>query len=247
MHHLGPIDIAEIPDTLVSDSDDRLNQGEVLNQIIATSTLQDSSNVDNFDEKSVKPIRLSALKRYYEAKDRYVVNLLSDRHSIEIDEEFRFRVGTDDMLMQTNKTMLDYHLTVAKCVGVSALLPNAASAPRFLFEMDLKKPYREFKGKHAMVGFDTKGRMLYIGKAMNEDVYLAMAPNAFISCEEEPRPAGYSTGTSQMSGRHARQVIIMLLHFLSHIKERSYLSLKDIYTHDLDDAHLDMKRVSTAM
>ena len=60
--------------------------------------------------------------------------------------------------------MIDYHLTVTNLVRFLSILPNAESSHTFEFEMDLKKLYRDFKGKHAMLGFDPTGRMLYVGR-----------------------------------------------------------------------------------
>lgn len=136
--------------------------------------------------------------------------------------------------MNTEKTMLDYHLTVANQIGLSSILPNAINSHNFSFEMDLKKRYKEFKGKHAMVGFDTKGKMLYIGRVMNEDVFLAMAPNVFLSCQTEPSSPGHSTGSSLLSRRHYRQVVMMFAHFLQDIPDRWFFNVRSVYDQNLD-------------
>jgi hypothetical protein len=68
-----------------------------------------------------------------------------------------------------------------------------------------------------MLGFDPAGRMLYIGQCNNEDIFLAMAPNAFLNGYITPSPAGRSSGTSTMSARHYRQAIMMLVYFLAKI------------------------------
>jgi hypothetical protein len=65
-------------------------------------------------------------------------------------------------MINTDESMIDYHLTVANQIGFSPLLPNVPSEQRFCFELDLKKPYLGFKGKHVMLGFDPAGLMLFI-------------------------------------------------------------------------------------
>ena len=82
-------------------------------------------------------------------------------------------------MMYTSKLMIDYHLTVTNSVRLLSILPKAESSHTFEFEMDLKKLYRDFKGKHAMLGFDPTGRMLYVGRCKNEDIYLAMVSDEF--------------------------------------------------------------------
>jgi hypothetical protein len=56
--------------------------------------------------------------------------------------------------------MIDYHLTVANCIGLSTLLPNAQSTHRFAFDLNLKRPHISFEGKHTALGFDPAGSML---------------------------------------------------------------------------------------
>ncbi len=134
--------------------------------------------------------------------------------------------------------MLDFQLTVATQMGFSPLLPNGANAHTFSFKMDLKRPTHEFHRKHSIIGFDTKGSILYIGQAMNVDVYLAMAPNSFLTGFTPARPSGYSTGSSIMSMRHYRQIVIMLAHFLGKIPDRAYYTLDDPNNIDLDATSL---------
>ena len=179
-------------------------------------------NIDIFNKMDVHKLKLSQLKRFYMKKDTGVVDTLSSRHTIEIDEQFRLRPGTGQVIMRTDNTMLDYHLTVANSLGLGSLLPAEANAPRFCFHMDLKRPHREFKGKHAMVGFDTKGKMLYIGQCSNEDVFLAMAPNEFLSNNSQLTPPGFNTSSPVMTRRHYRQIVMMLAFFLQKLTGKGY-------------------------
>ncbi len=87
-------------------------------------------------------------------------------------------------------------------MGFSPLLSNGANAYTFSFKMDLKRLTHKFYRKHSMIGFDTKGSILYIGQAMNVDMYLAMAPNSFLTGFTSACPSGYSTGSLIISMRH---------------------------------------------
>jgi hypothetical protein len=226
-------DIAPVSEAYLAELDDRVHQNKVLENIIGT-TLHDPTYVDPFDETPVYKLRLSKLQQYYEAKDPRVYNLLSGRHKISIDNHFKLDFGKGEILMDTSQTMIDYQLVVANSIGFDILLPNADNGPRFDFDMDLKRQQKHFKGKHGMVGFDTKGRMLYLGKANNEEVYLAMAPNEFLGAHFEPCTAGYSTGSSVMSRRHYRQMVMMFAHFLPMIRDHAYYTIGDVYDQDLD-------------
>ncbi|KAH9018519.1 hypothetical protein EDB84DRAFT_1566372 [Lactarius hengduanensis] len=244
----GPADITEIPDQLVAEPDDCIRQSAVLENIIGT-TLQDSDadSIDRFNKKRVYPLNLSELKTLYERQDRRkALNLLLRRNTIKIDDHFRLEAGNGELIMQTNRTMLDFHLTVADRIGLSTIIPKHSNH-HFVFDMDLKKPYRDFKGKYAMVGFDTKAKMLYIGKAMNEDIFLAMAPREFLSSNTGHSPPGHSTGPSLLSRRHYRQVVMMMAHFLQDIPDRSYSNIRDVYSQDLDAEEPNWVKVTNAL
>jgi hypothetical protein len=230
------VDIAPVAEAHVAEPEDLIRQTEVLNNIIVT-TFEDPADEDAFTEKRRVKLKLSQLKRSYDLKDPHVVDLLARRNSIVIDKKFKLEFGRGQILMHTNKTMLDYQLTVPNCMGFASVLPNASSAHRFYFNMDLKKPTTEFKGKHAMIGFDTKGKMLYLGLLNGEYVYLTMAPNEFLNGHFEPCPAGYSTGSSTMQRQHYRQIVMMLAYFLAKIPILSYSNIGDVYDQDLEDTH----------
>ncbi|KAH8982112.1 hypothetical protein EDB86DRAFT_3086416 [Lactarius hatsudake] len=118
-----------------------------------------------------------------------------------------------------------------------------------MLELDLQQPLREFRGKRGMVGFDTEGKMLYIGRARNEDVFVAMALNTFIQCEEEPCGAGYNTGRPQLSQRHYRQVVMMFAHFLVKIPELSFATPhgRSVYELNLESVSVKWDQVTNIL
>ena len=227
-------------DILATDPDDCVDQSEVMEKIIATSLL-DWNSIDAFNNKLISPLKLAELKRYYEEQDISVVNLLLQRHIIHIDDKFILKPGAGQINMYTDKTALDYTLTVGNCIGFGALLSNTASLHQFIFEMDLKKPIYMFKGKHVMIRFDMKGKMLYLGQASNEDMFLTMALNSFLARNISISPPGHSMGAPTMSMRHYHQVVLMVIYFLGLIPECGYDNEPNDwrYSVDLDGAHVN--------
>jgi hypothetical protein len=241
-----PTDISLIPDTLAADPDDTLPQSDVLKEL--TGTAVDPSSFAKFNSMRVHTLKLSKLKTFYDKKDKNVLSLLSKRHSIVIDDEFRLKMGAGQIRMNTKSSMIDYHLTVANCIGFSPLLPNAQSHHLFEFKMDLKKQIREFKGKHAMLGFDPAGRMLFIGTRDNEDVFLAMAPSEFLQGEIKASHHGRPTSSPVMSRRHYRQTVMMIAHFLADLPEHSYLNHTDgVFVQDLESEHANFHLSTDAL
>src|SRR5216683_2894671 len=121
---------------------------------------------------------------------------------------------TGQISINTRAMMLNCQLTVANQMGFSSLLPNSASTHTFSFNINLKRQTCEFHRKHSMIGFNMKGSILYIGQAMNVDVYLAMAPKSFLTGFTPACASRYSTRSSIMSMRHYCQIIMMVVHFL---------------------------------
>jgi len=210
-------------------------------------TINNPTEINVFNQKHVTNLQLSHLQHFYKNKDANVLNLLQWCNCLVVDNHFHLTFGHAEILMNMKKTMLDYLLTVVNGIGFATLLLNVVNAHWYFFDMDLKKPYKEFQGKHAMVGFDTKGWMLYLGKSRNEDVYLTMAPNEFLIGHFIPCHAGYSTGLLMMSQGHYRQMVIMLAYFLAEIPELSYLNIENVYMQDLKDPRPAWSMVTNVM
>lgn len=250
----GPVEdlleMIEIPKGLIiSDPDEQLSQSQILREIVG-NTMENAARIDDFNQRPVQDVRLKELKNLAEKEKDTAIKLLNHRNRIVIDEEFLLPIGEGKLALETETTMLDYLLMVGNGIGLSAMLPKRTTVVEFSFDVDLRRPRRAFGGKHGMVGFDTKGRMLYVGKCRSESVFIAMAPKTFARRRDQRCAAGYSSGASQMPRRHYRQVVLMLLHFLANIKDRSYVNFGDdseLFAVDLDCEAINWKCVSTAM
>jgi hypothetical protein len=242
----NPTDIAIVPQALLVDEDDTPTlQSEVMKEIVGAE--MELPSRDAFYMMAPRDLKLSRLKEFYTKKDKNVLSLLSTRHNVVIDDDYTLKMGVGQILMETTSSMIDYHLTVGNCLGLSPLLPNTEVDPMFCFELDLKSPIREFKRKHAMLGFDPAGMMLYIGKCRGEDVYLAMAPNDFLVGQNETIRAGFSSGSPQMPRRHYRQTVMMLTHFLAQVRLLPYDNNESVYTLDLDSEVADFHALTDVL
>lgn len=228
-----PTDLSTVPEDLEAEPQDAVDQSTILTGIVGTSRYEDTSEA-RFYAMPVNPVSLSKLKQLYEKKDKKAVDLLSGRHTVSIDDDLRIPLGTGRVNMNTDVTKIDYHLTVANGIGFSSILPNVRSDHRFSLDLNLKRATFAFKGKHAMLGFDPTGSMLFIGQCHGEDVFLAMAPNEFLRGHVGPFPPGRSSGSSVMSKRHYRQMVMMFAHFLAQIPNLSFQVYGEVYQQDLN-------------
>ena len=113
--------------------------------------------------------------------------------------------------------------------------------------MDLQKPYFAFKGKHAMLGFDPAGSMLYLGRSNDKDVFLAMAPNDFLRGRVKPCPPGHSSGSPVMSKCHYRQMMMMLAHFLAAVPQQEIFNVREVYKQDLDSSDPRFEQITNLL
>jgi hypothetical protein len=243
----SPTDISLVPDLLAADRGDAVQQSDLLQGIIQAD--RDPYDEDPFYKLTPRSLRLSYLRSVYKHRIPAAINVLCNRHVVRVDDDLRLFPGTGQIHMDTTESTIDFQLTVAKCVGLSPILPNAASAHRFQFDLDLKKDRKEFKGK-PMLGFDPAGCMLFIGRSNNEDVFLAMAPDRFIGGRlAPPRPAGRKPPprSSRMSKRHYRQVVMMLTHFLTKLTLHPFIALRSPYEQDLESESPEFELVTDAL
>ncbi|KAI9430488.1 hypothetical protein H4582DRAFT_2063757 [Lactarius indigo] len=231
---------------------EKMGQGEVLTEILA-NRLEDWGEEDGFNSKRAHKVKLSEMRRQYmmeeKERKRKGLRMLTVRNQIEIDADMKLPVGKGQVIMTTERTMLDYELTVGSVVGLGVVLPMGRTAKHFMLELDLQQPLREFQGKRGMVGFDTCGRMLFIGRARNEDVFVGMAPNEFIRCEVEPCSAGYKTGRPQLSWRHYRQVVMMFAYFMGKIGELLFTTPegRSVYELNLESGSVKWEEVTNVL
>jgi len=126
-------------------------------------------------------------------------------------------------------------MTVSASIGLWAATPNINVDHNYVFNLDLTKPYRDFKGKYGKLGFDPKGRILFIGKSRNDDVWLAMAPWSFFDDSADNMPAGHVTGDARLSTKHYRMLVMFFAYLLSQLPDRGFTCI-DKYGIHLSDS-----------
>ena len=145
--------------------------------------------------------------------------------------EHKVRVNIDEACQLTDDRVgwsirnhyLDFILTVSSELGLWAAVPKYADH-HFTFELDLQTPIRAFRAKYGKLGFDPKGRMLYIGRANCEDVYLAFCPKSFL---DDPHSAEEvdlrkCTGETALSPKHYRMAVLYIATALQNIPGSPY-------------------------
>lgn len=125
-------------------------------------------------------------------------------------------------------------MIVGKSIGLSVFIPLSPS-PTFTLTLNLKLPIREFRSKYGTLGFDPTGCMLWIGTGHAEDLWLAMAPNAYFDGDGTNFEMSEGYGDTRLSTVHYRIVVSFMNHVLIQIPGRAFYEF-DPYAVDLDAA-----------
>lgn len=190
-------DIGHVPPALWLD--DPIAQAEAYKAVAEASAR--STDIE-FKDAPVKSVLLSRLKSIhdYNSPD-HALQLLQRRHRVLIDDEYIVDHDSPDLYWDLTQGALDFLLCVPLAPGLKAVLPNKAQDLTYVLKLNLRCRQKQFKSKHAKLGYDLVDSMLYIGESRNEEVYLCWMP---VQVFDDPTaddipPAGHSSGPSRLS------------------------------------------------
>jgi hypothetical protein len=234
-NHLGNVSTALL-------SDDPITQHDVFT---AMNQIRVDEEELKFLDAPRRAITLKELRTMYERKaSRRALQLLMSRHRLVIDDEYIAAGDSDKVAWKAQDTgALDFLACVPNKPGFSAVLPNPPSGTMYEWQVDFTCPQKEFKAKHAHLGFDPARSMLYIGRCNGEDLWGAWIPKEFFDEPDYNRPAtGFSSGDTRLStDMYCWTIIWMALLF--EVYGVSDVTLDEVYPKDLDS--LDAVRTYT--
>jgi hypothetical protein len=200
----------------ISNPDETVGQHLFGNQFIPMERTSDLEDHKVFLKAPLLSITLTQLKALYERNDKAaLVRLLPKRVRITIDNDATVNPTLAEYSVQS--WCLDFLLIVPIEPGLSVLLPPTDSVPRrtWLFELNLKNN-RAFRMKHGALGFDTANAVLHIGQLDNQDIWLGMAPDDFVTGTEPGIPAESKQASNTfMTPIHHAMVLSYFLHCLT--------------------------------
>jgi hypothetical protein len=193
-------------------ADNPLDQVDILNSLYHSRA---GNGNDLYDQELVGHVNLSQLRRAYENNHvRFALDLLNKRKKIAIDPEYTIHVDDPNLSWNAESCYLDLFACVSRDFGLEAFIPNEASNHHYEFQLNLKEPFRQFKGKHIKLGFDSTNAMLWIGKSRGyEDVWIGMADEDKHMQDVDIDNRQHKAATS-LRGRHYRQMVLMFAYML---------------------------------
>jgi hypothetical protein len=208
-----PFDLSVIPANL--EVEDSLAQSRAL-EAVDNRRLADQDEDARFHAQPPRLIPLHYLRRLYENNDTSsAIKLLNFRHQVTFlnDAECVTPSDSNSVSWTVNKHFIDMLVCVGKDIGLGAIIPNQRINSLFSIQMDFRHGSKEFKAKNVMLGFDSSGCMLWIGKTpSSDDIWMAWVPE-----DLDETNLGLSTCLSQ---QHYRIVIMFFAFVLSKCRYR---------------------------
>ncbi|KAI6016457.1 hypothetical protein BKA83DRAFT_4545281 [Pisolithus microcarpus] len=216
--HDVPFNVVEVPQQL--EAADGHRQEDVNVSLYENDGAYGQDHVDKFKASAVKAVRLSTL-RYMQENKRAMsaIGLLRRRHRLEVDQEYVVDVHGANMVARVAPHYLDFLLYVGSRRGMDAALPNVDVDHTWGAKLQLNLGHRQWPGSHGgALGFDPKGRMMFIGKRMQEQLWIAMLPNEYLSGREGRRVREMEGSTRAVSTMHKYMLIMFLAYVLDEMR-----------------------------
>lgn len=211
------IDISHPPVDL--EADDHPSQDATLQTALRLRIALAGAQEDQFNQTRSRIRPLEYYRQLYLTKDKNAaIALLSSRNEINIVRCDATDEPNDDEISWTIEgSYVDLQICVGNALGLGAMIPNLRVYHGMEFKLMLHQRARQFRAKHAKLGFDPTGCMLWIGRASNgEDAWLAWVPED----QEEDVPPGKGTEDTTLSQKHHRIATMFIAHVLKKIRHR---------------------------
>ena len=139
----------------------------------------DFTSTDAFNAQGVRQLPLSKLKRCFDRKDSSkAISYLSSKSTLVVDGDLVDKAYGVGYRLNMDSSFIDYLCKVPSRSGsFAAALPGSRfSNMRYMLELDLSNRIRQWPSSRCAIGFDTDGRFLWIGRAEDENIFLALTP-----------------------------------------------------------------------
>lgn len=219
--HAGDVDLGEAPGVMIGVSPPE--QGAHTEALHAAERYRVGREVASYSFHSQNPrqLRLSYFKGLRDTGSRELAakEVLEGRYNLVVDPESMLFSDDANLQLSVNRHALDYLSFISREPGLHALLPLHHA--QFTFQAQFKESLRrkEWKVKHAMLGFDYGGRILFVGKVGKLDVWLALAPRGLGRPGWKEVYAHEVKESSVMGERRYRALLMFLAYCLA---EMSY-------------------------
>lgn len=239
--HDAPFDATEVPLTL--EAADAPNQQTVEVAIYDHNDGQHVDHVALFHMGRVKTVGFSTLRKLWaDGNAKGAMRLLSTRHQLDIERQHRLDVEDPDTSIGVGPHYLDFVMYVGDGPGLDAVLPHTSTDHTWRLSLNFSTMQQLWpNGRATRLPFDTRGRMMYVGRRLEEHVWLSMVPNEWLT-SDRPNAAGVwprlNAQTSAMASKHALMLVMFMAHAFSTLRVRDF-SCREHYPDPLTRAKVN--------
>ncbi|KAF8872689.1 hypothetical protein BD779DRAFT_1679574 [Infundibulicybe gibba] len=170
---------------------------------------------------------LTTLKKIYDnSLELVAMQNMSKRQQIVLDPPMVLNYQTDKILWYTDDHFLDFRLLLSKDLGFNAVVPNMRNNYAWAATLNFNKWIVQWKVKHADLGFSLTRRMLLIGRAAQEDIWIVFAPHEYVRHAVTEGDAGLDGTTTNLTPTNARRFYAFLCWQLTQLSISDFNSKK---------------------
>ena len=148
------------------------------------------------------------------------MSLLQTRSCLSIDDEHHVDATSPDVIPRLGPHFLDYTLYVGDRLGLDAALPNVVADHNWTAKLQLSMTHRLWPdSSRQSLPFNPKGRMIYIGSRLDDQLWLALAPLSFFNVHDPNHALERSPVLDAPSTTLILKHQLMLILFISFVLE----------------------------
>ncbi|KAI5995892.1 hypothetical protein EDD15DRAFT_2195367 [Pisolithus albus] len=220
--HDAPFDIADLPRQLLTA--DPHTQNDVHVALYPHQPAPDLDYVRLFNTHRIRSINIHSLCQLHEqGRFKTAISLLTTRHRLKVDEQYHVDSHTPDVVPRVGPHFLDYTLYVGSRRGLDAALPNVHVDHNWTVKLQLSMTHRLWPDNAVnALPFNPKGRMMYLGTRLDDQLWLAMVPNQYFDLNDPDNTAEKLPRLDYkhpaLSPQHAKMLVMFLAHILAEMR-----------------------------
>ncbi|KAI0054429.1 hypothetical protein BV25DRAFT_1948613, partial [Artomyces pyxidatus] len=227
-----------VPPLVSTDPDDPdIVTDALLTRSVLDLAARTQGDVPQYYERPLRTYSLSKLKALYESRHHQnAMNILFDRVTLNVDSpQFVCPRDSPDVAWMTKGNFVDLVVLIPRGLGFSAILPRTDTASlTFDLQLSMFGLAHSWRVTKAMLGFDPKGSMLWVGHCSGQDVWLAMVPNELLTGEVDPVHVGggdkKNSGDKKSSPALSTKAYRVMVYFFAYVL--STMHYRDINSAD---------------
>lgn len=167
------------------DTDSPHSQDRVLDSIHRLAHIRNDAE-EYFNRTQPTVVRLSDYRTMYDgSKVRSALSSLSQYRHVKLDRNHSVSSDSDSLIWGTDLSYVDQLVLVPRDIGFDVLIPRQDPGPNYTFFLDFAHRGRQFKTKHAQLGFDPTHAMMHIGYCGDEQIWLGLRSNTLDDDQDE--------------------------------------------------------------